>query len=417
MEQFQTKNKIYATCLACGFVPFKSLTLINPNASSIQHQVDRYVKKGELEKYHSKDVWTLFLTLDTKEKIMNAGENSPLYYGNALKQHYLDITMKDMYRLKGNKKVLDETDFEGLTKVEAREKTKKTNENARKMLSRKLRILRNGEAFIFFYGADFPSLPEEKPSLGEPDKNVFEGNSAFYAFRELTQQETKISRSEVNLVNNAVTNTKINGAFITPDANYSVIVTYKDIYQFSRESEINAKNYISDIFSRLTNKAIDGCVLLYQYDTPIKKMILRDSPKPRLYTENLFETYGEKNIFALPLSPEGQLIAKMMSKEFWKETLQDLTIKKEWQTTVNQFVTYDGLQNEPGKPITYHLNFLIPDLGRLKQFLIFAEVNADNKAKYVIHCYDIQADMLKECVKDNIIIHPIPIKAVYDRMK
>lgn len=418
----QTKNKIYSACLACGFVPFKSLTLINENASSIQHQVDRYVKSGNLEKYHTKDVWTLFLSSETKNKIISDKEET-LYYSNALKQYFQNYSLKDTYRLKENKKKLDESDFEGLKKDEIRELVKKTNDNNKKITSRKLRILRNGEAFLFFFGADFPSLPGDKPSLYDAkvalvDSNeTYFKNSTFYSFRELIQQEDKIIKSDINHLNNAITNTKINGIFITPDLNYSVYVTYKDIYQFSKVSEINAKKYISTIIAPSTNKMIEGCILLYHYDAPIKKMILRDLPKTRLLTENLFETYSEENILAIPLSPEGQRFAKMISKKYWRDSLKNLVIDKEWQTKPNSYVTYDGMQIRPNKPIAYHLNFCIPDLGHLKQFINFTEVNSDNKAVYVIHCFDFQADMLRECVKDNIKIHKLNFSEIEPLIK
>lgn len=421
-ESLKIKKKLYASCLSCGFVPFKSLNLINPNVTSIQHQVYRYVENGELEKYHAKDVWALCLTLETRDKIMKAEEGSPLYYSNSLKQFYLDYTSKDTYRLKTKKKKLEEKDFEGLTKIETRNLIKKTNEAAKQNEARKLRVLRNGEAFLFFYGADFLALMNDKPLLreirntkGSNFEDIF-SKPAFYSFRELTQQEEGITRSEVNIINGAVTNTKMNGLFVTPDLNYGVYVLYKDIYHFSKESEINAKNYISSIISSPTGKALDGSILLYQYDAPIQKMIKRDSAKPRLHTDNLYESYNEQNVYAVPLSPEGQMIAKMMSKRDWIDRVNDLTITKEWQTQINQYTPYDGLQTETGKPPTYHLNFLIPDLGKLKRFINFVDVNSRNTAKYVIHCFDIQADLLKSSVKKDIIIHPIPIDKFYEAM-
>lgn len=421
-EPIQTKKKLYAACLSCGFVPFKSLNLINPNVTSIQHQVYRYVENGELEKYHTKDVCALYLTLETKNKIMNAEENTPLYYSKALKRFYANYTSKDVYRLRAQKLKLDRSTLIGLSEDDAKAKIKKHNSDAKQIKARKLRILRNGEAFLFFFGADFAALVDEKPFLGDIRHTSYSSmeavfkKSTFYSFRELTQQEKGISSSEINIMNAVATNTKMNGIFITPDLNLGVYVFDKDVYKFFQESEMNAKSYISNIIAAPTGKTLDGCILLYKNELPIRKMIRRDDAKVSFSDDNLYKSYKEKNLFALPLSPEGQMIAKIMSSRFWIDRANDLSIPKKWQTQINQYAPFDGLQTETDKPPTYHLNFLVPDLGKLDRFLKFESTNSVNSSRYVIHCFDIQADLLKSSVKDSIVIHPIPLKDFYKAM-
>ena len=109
------------------------------------------------------------------------------------------------------------------------------------------------------------------------------------------------------------------------------------------------------------------------------------------FADNLFEAYEETNMFVIPLTPEGQELTKIMNIKYWQEKLNAITIKKEWRTNNNAYVTFDGTHYDEAKKTTYyHFNFLIPNIARLKKFLYFAESNSNNEAIYCIYCYDFQ---------------------------
>ena len=48
------RKELLTISLACGFVPFKCLPLLNPNKTSMQHIVNVFVEDGDFEKYHNK---------------------------------------------------------------------------------------------------------------------------------------------------------------------------------------------------------------------------------------------------------------------------------------------------------------------------------------------------------------------------
>ena len=396
------RKELLTVSLAVGFVPFKCLPLINPNKASIQHIVNIYIAEGDFEKYHKKDIWALAPTQQLRDRIYRSDqsekENLGKKFSEPLKDYYKEYSMNEFYKLKSSDKKYD---------------------------SRKIRALRNGEVFTFFYGAGFDTLPGSKKNLNELTGSEQEiADTTFFPFRELTNINKNIyfNDSEYEIkedATEAINLTKINGIISLKGAEstYTVINAGKKLDQYKRNGERKSIIYINNILASTTLPQISGCIILYSSEIPIKKLIYCES-KERQFANNLFEAYEETNMFVVPLTPEGQELTKIMNNKYWQEKLNAITIKKDWRTNNNAYVTFDGTHYDETKKITYyHFNFLIPNIARLKKFLYFAESNANNEAIYCIYCYDFQKSLLEDICPPTVELRPIPFKFVKSHLE
>lgn len=195
-DKKEIKKKLIDVYLYCGLIPFKSLGLLNPNLESIQHQVNSYIKNGEFEKYHEKDVTALSLTSQARTELKEVMNTNRIYkeieIDKALYELFVNYSYKDFAQLKTKSKKTDE--LKGNYSEDAKAERKKIKEASKINTTRKQRILRNCESFVFFYGSGIPALPSDKTELiniATKEKN----KTAYYSLREAITLDNRITHS------------------------------------------------------------------------------------------------------------------------------------------------------------------------------------------------------------------------------
>ncbi len=420
------RKELLTISLACGFVPFKCLPLLNPNKTSMQHIVNVFVEDGDFEKYHNKEIWIISPTRQTRDRINDNDPNTKDAIGKKfseeLKNYYRNYALSDCYKAKSSGK---------------------------KYESRRLRSLRNAEVFTFFYSVDFDVLPGVKKTLEELTTKEDLKKATFFPFRELTginpnitfndstyeevlevarirskdtEKKKEISEEKRRATTEAINLTKINGIVTLPDSQstYTLINTGKLLDPYRETGELKTLNYVNNILATTSLPQISGCILLYPSEVPIKKMLFPNLERNELNkVRSLFRAYNETNLYAIPLSPEGQVLIKIMNTPSWEERLNSMTIKKEWRTDNNPNVNFDGKNfDEDKKKTCYHFNFLIPDIARLSRYISFANGAIDiGNTEYYIYCYDFQKNFLEEVVPYFVELRTIPLNAIKERFK
>ena len=178
------RKELLTVSLACGFVPYKHMELLNPNRNSINHMALSYIEQGTFEKYHDKEIWAMSLSPQTRKNIFEVGQNFILdreslsnKFSEPLKLYYKEISQQDYYRLKTGGKKYD---------------------------AKRIRLLRNSEVFTFFYGMDFDTVPGEKKTIQELKKTKEKlVNSTFFPFREFSGINPKLYFDEEDYKNSS----------------------------------------------------------------------------------------------------------------------------------------------------------------------------------------------------------------------
>lgn len=121
------------------------------------------------------------------------------------------------------------------------------------------------------------------------------------------------------------------------------------------------------------------------------------------YTTFLEDTYYEETLL-IPKNKSGiQLTYLVSEKESKKELDRYLNLKKPKQISVD----CDGIVlSEQGEVTQYILNFLYPDIAKLKRFSLAAKISEsqEKKEKYVVHCYEEYGNAIRRIMPNATII-------------
>ncbi len=371
------REKLIRLSLACGAVPFKSLNLVIPNIVSLQHRLREMVQNNEFKVYHDEDIWTVAITPEVYEKIKN-DEKLKEQFGEELLKHY------EMYGKKDYEKACYYTKF---TKQKAR------------------RVMRNNEALLFMHGCDITCLPGEKKS----DLLFYsiQRENRYYTSRELKRNTNLDVLVEEEKEKQLVHGTRINGMLSIGNETYTVINVEKTLYQFSAIGERRTRQYITELCYENNMPALSGCIFLYKDNSVINKIMRPSTAYEIKYSQAIMKAYDEDNMLAIPLTPDGQKMLKLMKQPNWKEHLLSSALSEEQRKLNKETVDCDGRDTDG-----YHLMFCIADIAKLKRFLFSAEVMTDHK--FYIYCFKHQRSLLKTVAKGNVYLRSIDIDDMVD---
>lgn len=374
------REKLIRLSLACGAVPFKSLNLVIPNIVSLQHRLREMIQDGEFRVYHDEDIWAVSITPEIFEKIKN-DEKLKEQFGEELIKHY---------------EIYGKKDYE-----KACYYTKYTKQKAR-------RVMRNNEALLFMHGCNITCLPGEKKS----DLLFYsiQRENRYYTSRELKRNSNLDVLVEEEKEKQLVHGTRINGMLSIGNETYTVINVInveKTLYHFSAIGERRTREYITELCYENNMPALSGCIFLYKDNSIIYKMV-RPTTAPEIkHSQAIMKAYDEDNMLALPLTPDGQKMLKLMKNKNWKEHLLSSALSEEQRKLKKEVVDCDGHDADG-----YYLMFCIPDIAKLKRFIYSAEVmNEDN---FYIYCFKHQLHLLKSVAKGNVYLRSIDIDKMVD---
>lgn len=140
-------------------------------------------------------------------------------------------------------------------------------------------------------------------------------------------------------------------------------------------------------------------------------MILKETPKQRLYTDNLYDTYYEKNILAVPLSPLGQLLINLLLQKDLEDFIFNTYFDSNYKKPTSKDETRYSRVKEEDKNITYLFDFTKPDIAKLEKFILFSDnfFPGENTVNFEIACFDIHQPLLQKTVPGKIKIKPVSI--------
>ncbi|MBO5373770.1 MAG: hypothetical protein J6A75_13775 [Lachnospiraceae bacterium] len=371
------REKLIRLSLACGAVPFKSLNLVIPNIVSLQHRLREMVQDGDFRVYHDEDIWAVSITPEIYDKI-KTDEKLKEQFGEELIKHY-ELYGKDDYK-------------------RACYYTKFTKQNAR-------RVMRNNEVLLFMHGCDITCLPGEKKS----DLLFYsiQRENRYYTSRELKRNTNLDVLVEEEKEKQTVHGTRINGLLNIGNETYTVINVEKSLYQFSAVGERRTRQFISELCLENNMPQLSGCIFFYKDNSVINKMMRPSTAHEIKHTQAIMKAYDEDNMLAIPLTPDGQKMLKLMKHKNWREQLLSSALSEEQRILQKEVVDCDGHDAEG-----YHLMFCIPDIAKLRRFIYSAEVMSENK--FYIYCFKHQRNLLKSVARGNVYLRSIDINDMVD---
>lgn len=378
-----------------GVIPSNTFPLLNPHESAIQHTVKRWVKEGEYEEIKpEKNMRAIIPCKELRNKMLNK-EAATLPFSPTLYEEFKTIGSKNIYTV--NTKPTDK-EFIRVIKV------------------RKRRIYLTNESFIFLWGAGVNAMPVEKKPFTELSEENRQTLPVYYTSREITQiSDDFISLTASDLKSKVITSSRMNGVVALKSGTFAVYNTGNNIIRFSNASESKGAIF-AEVNSRRCGLAdFRGCILLYhparsgytdatlQFLKPSKKNVL-------LSINNLTSAYPDQ-IFAIPLSPEGQDIIRIMNASSeWKEIILSMCLSEDLRRNTS-LTAFDGYRKEEDGSISYYFVYLIPNIERLKKYAAFIKLTAEEnsisegrKNLFKIFCYPFQEGTLRKYLPENVMI-------------
>ncbi len=267
------------------------------------------------------------------------------------------------------------------------------------------RIYLNADTNIFIYGIGIEIAPDKKPSITKEDHK----ENVYYTSREI-KQGLKYQAEVININGELhIANSKIRGLLMSNGGDYSIYRTDCRT-DYSKAGEYKIKIYIERAIKakRGINAEINKAVLIVDIN---KKDILPTLMDPDIndgkYTyTNLENLYT--HVYGLPANIEGQKLLSIMTKGNWRENMLasfGMPLK----------VTDTNITCDDYKDGVYYLLFCIPDIKRLRRFIIRAELE-EEKEKFVVVCFDMQIDMVRKATKGKVKIKSIPLATYMSTM-
>ncbi len=249
------------------------------------------------------------------------------------------------------------------------------------------RMSRIGETGVLMYESGVKALMEDKLLIHKG--NVFADDGAYFFL------PTEIRSVE----DGELLNSRMVGALTTPDDLYMVYNSGMRRLKWNEKGEIfghiTTQHACDKLCNRQPNKdSKKKALLMGDKKVFLKLMSGEDNSRadtmrlPTIYDQLLFTTNDK----------QGTQIVRQLTEKNWEKGLKDKYLYDCNTSTFNNKVPCDGMIGDKNV-----LLFAIPDLEKLNSFKWFADY--DNEPEnYEIRCYDFQADMLREAVKDSCTI-------------
>lgn len=202
--------------------------------------------------------------------------------------------------------------------------------------------------------------------------------------------------------------TRINGIVSLESGTYTVIYTDNKLYHYSFLGEKRTEVFTRSLSLENHLEECGGCILLYEKDSIIERMVQPTGADDSQYSNNLINAYNEKCVYAIPVSKEGQQMIKIFRYKNFTERLKHLSLPEEYIDKNNLIIDCDGYGDN-----AYHFVFCTPDIARLKKFIKNAEININEK--FYIYCFVHQKPLIERMIRShNIKIRSVPVEAVIE---
>ncbi|MGF7010522.1 hypothetical protein M2146_001046 [Lachnospiraceae bacterium PF1-22] len=281
---------------------------------------------------------------------------------------------------------------------------------------KRLRCINMSMVVALMQSSNVSILPTKKPEL---NKELFdEANSCYYDIREVKEM---LSLGTLKASSGRGTGLMINNGCV--GMVYSVFKG--DDIKCNRKAEITTRDKIESVIANsLTDKTrkmgyrsfiedayICAGDLRMLESLVIKNLIVNGKPKKEssfILDKSLYYHY-----YYLTYDREGVALLKMMQEKDGIKKLLALPITNEnAERTKGSHVVCDGITSEG----VYQLNFLVPDVLKLKQFIHSVEVNqrlasteSRETDKYELYCFDYHSSIVRRAVK-GLNVEVVPFK-------
>lgn len=270
----------------------------------------------------------------------------------------------------------------------------------------RLRIMKNAECFVFFYGIGFDYDLSRQSSLKNKESD---SSTIFFTSRQVKGvYEDDGLKADIDK-NQLLNTTRLSGLAISGGGNYAVYCLSTYLNTYSRSGETKMRVYTDRLLSDKGYAPVSAALLLSRSEKAFKSYL---SPKTQraqnsvLAIENVY-----KHIMALPENETGQVMMRIMGEAGWRKKLLSMVLTSEQLAAAKILNFCDGYDQATD---TYILAYCVPDIKRLRLFLgnLGASTEAD---KYMIICYDVQVEFLKSVLDAPIRLRSVKLADVAEK--
>lgn len=345
-----TRREITQLALACGCLSYRRLTLLGMNVKTVRKKIHEMCKEGVFEIVHDGEIWVAgFKDYAEKSEEYKNPANERLH------RYYNQFGIPDYKRVKYAK------NWESI------------------------RVIRNVESYMFFYGAGLDCLLGSKVSLRAREDVSRRIRNSFYTAREVKGYD----HYKDDLGNDRLLNTtRVNGLAVCDGGTYAVYHTGKSILTYTRSGEKKMETYINRMLVIKNQPKLKGAIILAHNMKVYTDMIV---PKTRKIMDQLANMEGVyEHVYGLTLDEDGQRMMRLMETPNWDTRMYDEMLEEEKRRGRTGTLDCDGQEGD-----TYCFCYCVPDIKRFKMFLRRAELEKQ-QSKFRILCFDSQKELIKQ---------------------
>lgn len=271
----------------------------------------------------------------------------------------------------------------------------------------RLRIVKNAECFVFFYGIGFGYDLSRQSSLKTRESN---SPNIFFTSRQVkgTYEEDGL-KADIDK-NQLLNTTRLSGLAISDGGNYAVYCLSTYLGNYSKSGETKMRAYTDRLLSEKGYAPISAALLLSKYDNAFKSYLYPKTMRGQNSVLAIESVYT--HIMALPENEYGQVMMRIMGIAGWRKKLLGMVLTAEQLAAAKILNFCDGYDNETD---AYLLAYCVPDIKRLRLFLGNLGVSTDT-SKYTIICYDVQVPFLKSVIDAPIRLRSVKLQDVAKKM-
>lgn len=247
-----------------------------------------------------------------------------------------------------------------------------------------LRMIRNAEAVMFMDRLPVKYAPEDKGTIADK----FEGNLFFTA---MEMRDDGDRESSLDQYSYKAGYTRSNGVMFTEGGTFVVYNFSKNLLEF----HVTREGIIFELAKKTALNHKQGirvsAIALYRDAKLFKKLITRS--KYYANTLDVLDTLYH-DVYALPLTREGQELAAYMCVDGWEEAIRDVCGGSKFLEVMDYRINSDGKieMDENGEKVKkYAFVFCIPNITRFKRFIDYINAH-DHPKEFVIVCFDFQVE-------------------------
>ena len=266
--------------------------------------------------------------------------------------------------------------------------------------SRAVKAFRHSEIIELVAGTDIHVYPDEKPKLYS-DEKIPQG-AFFYSDTEV--KNVSGFKLKVGEKDKVIIGSRAQGILISEGGDYMIYHTDDCRLMWINSQEFQMRFCTAKVLNekcehRKKTQEIKECIVVGTSNKPFVDMINADDYGKFLNTEN-----GYGATYVLPLEPESKALLSYMTRKNWQEDL-----KAYYLSDLNANVSGTGTVCDATDDEAKILLFCIPNITRLKKFLLSAEFDVSGR-DFRVYCFDFQQEFLKEVVKGRAEVYATPFE-------